>query len=93
MNKMVAEHDRFEKATEANVEIIRNCFDEQSIECTISNVPTKYLCNAAYFHMLQKTGGRAVFIHIPTLKNLSEGLMKKIITCMEEIEKCAYFAR
>ena len=24
------------------------------IPCVVSNIPTRYLCNAAYFHMLQK---------------------------------------
>lgn len=50
-------------------------FDETEIPCTISDKTTQYLCNAAYFHMLQKMGGKAVFIHIPTVKNLSEDMM------------------
>lgn len=38
----VAEYDRFRKATEMDVEIIRNCFEEKSIGCTVSNVPKNW---------------------------------------------------
>lgn len=55
------------------------------IPCGVSEIPTKYLCNAAYYHMLQKVSGKAVFIHIPSLKNMSEGMAEKIVKCMEEV--------
>lgn len=56
------------------------------IHCAVSEIPTKYLCNAAYYHMLQKVSGKAVFIHIPSLKNMSEGMVEKVVKCMEELE-------
>lgn len=61
--------------TKADVGNMKIRFDETEIPCTISDKTTQYLCNAAYFHMLQKMGGKAVFIHIPTVKNLSEDMM------------------
>jgi len=39
------------------------------ITCDIVVTPTKYLCNAAFWHMLRNNNGNAVFIHIPTTKN------------------------
>lgn len=61
------------------------------IPYVVSNIPTRYLCNAAYFHMLQKFAGKVVFIHIPSLKNMSESMMCKILECLEMIERnCKY---
>lgn len=42
----------------------------------------EYLCNAAYYHMLQKTDEKAVFVHLPSLKNMSEDMMERIVNCM-----------
>ena len=39
------------------------------IKSTISKDPTHYLCNEAYWHLLEKYRGRAVLIHIPTIKH------------------------
>jgi len=36
--------------------------------------------------MLEKTDGRAIFIHIPSVKNMSELMMEKISVCMKNIE-------
>ena len=36
---------------------------------TISAEPTHYLCNEAYWYLLEKYDGRAVLIHIPTIKH------------------------
>ena len=56
------------------------------IQSSISKIPTRYLCNAAYYYMLEKTDGRAIFIHIPSVKNMSELMMEKISVCMKNIE-------
>ena len=39
------------------------------IKSTISKTPTHYLCNEAYWYLLEKYQKRAVLIHIPTIKN------------------------
>lgn len=38
------------------------------IENFICSKPTHYLCNEAYWYILRKLKGRAVFIHIPSIK-------------------------
>jgi len=48
------------------------------IKCVVSELPTQYLCNAAYFNVLHKFDGKAVFIHIPSLKNMSENMTDRI---------------
>lgn len=48
------------------------------IENSLSDTPTRYLCNEAYWHALKKFNGKAVFIHIPSIKNINESFIEKI---------------
>ncbi len=81
----VAEYNGLGKTTKVNVEKIIQCMDENELKCLVSCVPTKYLCNAAYFYMLQKSEGKAIFIHIPSLKNMPEDMLEKLSDCMVDI--------
>ena len=45
---------------------------------TISVTPTHYLCNEAYWYALKKFEGKAVFIHIPTLKKIDKSFISKM---------------
>ena len=82
----VAELEGIERVTNIDCDKIYRCLTANEVRCIVSNIPTQYLCNAAYFHMLQKASGKAVFIHIPSIKNMSEGMMEEIVKCLEEIE-------
>ncbi|MDD6036894.1 MAG: hypothetical protein PUC30_12040 [Lachnospiraceae bacterium] len=82
----IAEWEGEERATKIDCDEMCRCLIASGVQCVISGIPTKYLCNVAYFHMLQKVSGKAVFIHIPSLKNMSEGMVEKIVKYMEEIE-------
>ncbi len=42
------------------------------IKSTISKKATNYLCNEAYWYLLEKYRGRAVLIHIPTIKHFRD---------------------
>lgn len=79
----VAEYDGREETTKIDCEMIRKHMEENDVRCIISEVPTRFLCNAAYYHMLQKTDGKAVFIHIPSLKNMTETMMGKLVNLIE----------
>ena len=59
-------------------------FRENGIPCDISDTPTQYLCNAAYFRMLQKTNGKAIFIHIPGARCMTRELMAGILKTLGE---------
>jgi len=54
------------------------------ISYTVSDKPTRFLCNAAYYHMLKKNPN-TVFIHIPSLKGMSIELMNKLIKTFDDI--------
>jgi len=74
----VAELDGMKEMTRIDCNAICRHMKVNNIPCIVSETPTKYLCNAAYYHMLQKTEGKAILIHIPSLKNMSEWMMEKI---------------
>lgn len=52
--------------------------DEVGISNHISDKPTHYLCNDAYWHLLRKFNRNVVLIHIPSIKNISENIMEGI---------------
>ena len=48
------------------------------VKSSVSNIPSKYLCNEAYFRMLEQVKGNTVFIHIPSGKNMSPQLLDSL---------------
>lgn len=58
-------------------------FDSAGLSAIVSDEPTAYLCNEAYWYALNKFSGRAVFIHIPTIKNIDESFIKKMKAAFE----------
>lgn len=66
-------------STKANLSHITDRFDEYGVKYAITEKPTHYLCNEAYYHMLVKTNFQAVFFHIPSLKYLSENLYQRLL--------------
>ncbi len=74
----VAFLDGEKKTSGLNVDKLADSMNVCGISAVISEDPTAYLCNAAYWHMLKKFSGRAVFIHIPTGKNLNDDLIVKM---------------
>lgn len=79
----VAELDGLKEMTKIDCNAICRHMEENNIPCIVSETPAKYLCNAAYYHMLQKVEEKAVFIHIPSLKNMSGYMMENIVSCIE----------
>ena len=48
------------------------------VKSSISNRPTSYLCNDAYYRMLEQVNGNAVLIHIPGIKHISDEFIDAI---------------
>lgn len=67
-----------------NVQALSDQMTAHQIRHYISNKPTQYLCNAAYYHMLQKNQN-AVFIHIPSIKGMDNGFMAELVTFFSDI--------
>ena len=62
--------------------------DSYAIVNSVSNVPTQYLCNAAYYHMLC-INKNAVFIHIPSEKGMNDALMERLLKLFRELSRDA----
>lgn len=87
----VAEWENERIITQVDCDAICKSMVTSGIPCVVSNIPTRYLCNAAYFHMLQKFSGKVVFVHVPSLKNMSGSMVCKILECLEKIGRnCKY---
>ena len=65
-------------ASELDLVKISDKLGAVGIKNFISDIPGHYLCNEAYWSALQKFNNKAVFIHIPTLKNLDDGFIDKM---------------
>ena len=68
----VAEKDEKRLESKLDLETLQERFASFMIKADISKVPSKYLCNEAYWYLLEKFKGNAVLIHIPTIKNFKE---------------------
>lgn len=73
-----AEKDGVKCETRLYVKLLSEILACDGVENVISETPTQYLCNEAYWYALQKFEGKAVFVHIPTLKNLDENFISKM---------------
>ena len=55
---------------------IANSLNTAGISAVISDTPTAYLCNAAYYHILNRFSGKAIFIHIPPVRYVDEDFVQ-----------------
>lgn len=67
-----------------NAEAARKCFEAEKIPCTVSERPARYFCNAAYFHALNKFGGRVLFFHIPPLRHMDDNMSQSIVRAVKQ---------
>ena len=90
INKFLKDEMRLEQTAKLD-DTLNTCIDiklmselcNKYIKTSINNVPTKYLCNSAYYHTL-KRNPNTLFIHIPgfskiTNMNLLVNMIKEII--------------
>ena len=96
VDKHLADKVRIETCANNNDETVNTNFDilglkrrlkSGEISHTVSDKPTFYLCNAAYYYMLKKNPN-TVFIHIPSLKGMSIEMMNRLIKIFSDV----YFA-
>ena len=61
---------------------VKKYFNDNGISCIVNDKPTNYLCNYAYYKVLQKNKN-AIFIHVPKLKNIKD--LDKLINLISNI--------
>ena len=69
-------------STKADTEKIMNELQKSKVKCIISEKPTHYLCNEAYYYIMNRMKCPVVFIHIPTLKYLTDDMLQEIAKAM-----------
>lgn len=62
---------------------IAKALADEGIVSEISDKPATYLCNEAYWYVLRKFSGRALFIHIPTIRYADEQFIEKMKTALD----------
>ena len=89
LDKTLKDTIRFEKTAKSGHDLIYSTADlseyiskaeRMNLNYTISEHPTHYLCNEAYYRMMKKMDCSVLFVHIPTLKNMSTNFFEKLIT-------------
>ena len=88
IDKSLVNSVRIEKCAAVGQNTLHSCMDTARIKAhlescgipaTLSETPTHYLCNEAYYRMLEKQRGRVAFLHIPGLKHMTEDMLAGII--------------
>ncbi len=83
----IAKWDGSIKETNIDVDKIKEVFNANDIKCKVSEKSSKYLCNYAYYKMLEKANNNTIFIHIPGLKNMKNEFMVKIKNVVDKLIK------
>lgn len=73
----VAVRDGVRASTNIDIEYLNHRINSNGLESYISDNPTHYLCNEAYWYALKKFGGKAVYIHIPPMKYMNEEFIER----------------
>ena len=81
-----AEKGGVKNETSLDIKLLSEVLTRDGIANAISEVPTYYLCNEAYWYALQKFEKKVVFIHIPTLKNIDNIFVAKMKACFKNWE-------
>lgn len=74
----VAAKDGVWLCSDIDVDAIMRKLNENGIVVSIGTTPTKYLCNEAYWYMLNKYDKRVVFFHIPSIGYITEEYIEKV---------------
>lgn len=68
---------------------VKDILGSLGVDAVIAKRPTAYLCNRAYYKVLEIMRGRALFIHIPPERYLKEEMktnIQKAISAIEDID-------
>lgn len=64
--------------SKSDLDSIAERLNKNGIAANIGDTPTRSLCNEAYWHMLKKYDCRVVFLHVPSIKYITEDFIESI---------------
>ena len=94
VDKTLTDSIRIEKTAEKNGLRLQTVLDlndiidqmkKHNIKYRLADNPTRFFCNDAYWQLLSKYSGRALLIHIPTVKYFDDellGRLHKAFSCL-----------
>ncbi|MCH5269223.1 MAG: hypothetical protein J1E83_00585 [Lachnospiraceae bacterium] len=74
----VAEKDDVRLCSDIDLDTIIKNLDKNGISAKIGYVPTKYLCNEAFWYMLKKYNHHVVFFHVPSIRYIDEAFIESL---------------
>ena len=76
--EIIASLDGIKLVSSLDLGWIADALNDAELSAVISDTPTAYLCNATYYHMLNKFSGKAVFIHVPPVRYVDDDFIRKM---------------
>lgn len=64
--------------SDINFDILAGKLNERGIKTSIGNAPIRSLCNEAYWYMLRKYNCHVVFLHVPSIKYITESFIERV---------------
>lgn len=72
-------------STDMDINSIAVKLNKSGMITDIGNMPIQSLCNEAYWCMLRKCNCHAVFVHVPSMKYITEDFIEKVKEAFIEI--------
>lgn len=74
----VAQRDKVYLYSTVNVDSIAMKLNQNGVITNIGNTPIQSLCNDAYWYMLRRCNCHVIFIHVPSIKYVTEDFIGKV---------------
>lgn len=84
-----AEKDGVRFYSDVDYQPIAMKWNESGMTANIGNTPMQSLCNEAYWYMLRKYHGQALFFHVPSIKYITEDFIAGIRNALSASACCA----
>ncbi len=68
-----------------DIDELTSLFEINAIKYSINDSPTTFLCNTAYYYMLNKNSN-TIFIHIPSIKGMGSELIDKLVFILKAFD-------
>ena len=78
----VAKKDDVCLSSDLDFNMLARKLNERGVITSIGNVPTRSLCNEAYWYMLRKFNYHVMFLHVPSIKYITDSLIEKVQTAL-----------
>lgn len=67
------------------IDTLSDNLSDLGVKNEINDCPSNYLCNSAYYKLLEKFNGNALLIHVPNKKHLDPETLNKFVAFIKKI--------